>query len=98
MNYLLLLSGLLATLAGCQPPGPKFTAPVVVNTNNAPIHENIALNSPVLVMANKGDTLEFEGMTTSELCRVKPDAHGGRFPKVAGVGYIKRKYLISIPK
>jgi hypothetical protein len=93
MKYLLLLGGLLATLAGCQPTGPKFKAPVVVNANNTPIHENMALNSPVLVMANKGDTLEFEGMATSELCTVKPDAQGGRFPKVAGMGYVNRKYL-----
>jgi hypothetical protein len=97
MKNLLLLGGLLATLAGCQPTGPKFKAPVVVNANNAPIHEDMALNSPVLVMASKGDTLEFDGMATTELCRVKPDAHGGRFPKVAGMGYINRKYLTIAP-
>lgn len=97
MKHLLLLGILLATLASCQPTGPKFKAPVVVNTNNAPIHEDVAPNSPVLVMANKGDTLEFEAMATLELCRVKPDAHGGRFPKVAGIGYINRKYLTSTP-
>jgi hypothetical protein len=98
MKTLLLLGGLLAAaLAGCQPTGPKFKAPVVVNANNTPIHENMAPNSPVLVMSNKGDTLEFDGMATTELCRVKPDAHGGRFPKIAGVGYINRKYLTSTP-
>jgi hypothetical protein len=97
MKTLLLLGSLLATLAGCQPAGPKFKHPVVVNTNNAPIHENMAPDSPVLVMVNKGDTLEFEGMATSELCIVKPDAHGGRFPKVVGTGYINRKHLIIAP-
>jgi hypothetical protein len=64
---------------------------MAVNANNAPIHESMAPNSPVLVMANKGDTLELEGMVTSELCTVKPDAHGGQSPKVAGRGYINRK-------
>jgi hypothetical protein len=98
MKNLLLLGGLLAALASCQPTGPKFKVPVVVNANNAPIHENMAPDSPVLMMANKGDTLEFEGMATSELCTVKPDAHGGRFPKIAGIGYINRKYLTSTPK
>ena len=93
----LLLTVLLSVLAGCQPTGPKFKAPVVVNANNAPIHESMAPNSPVLVMVNKGDTLEFEGMATSELCTVKPDAHGGRFPKVTGRGYINRKYITSTP-
>jgi hypothetical protein len=97
MKNLLLLGGLLGTLAGCQPTGPKFTAPAVVSANNAPIYENRTPDSPVLVMANKGDTLEFEGMATSELCIVKPDAHGGRFPRVAGTGYINRKYLTSTP-
>jgi hypothetical protein len=97
MKTLLLLGGLLGILAGCQPTGPKFKAPVVVSANNAPIHEDIAPDSPVLVMVNKGDTLEFEGMATSELCKVKPDAHGGRFPKIAGLGYINRKYLTSAP-
>jgi hypothetical protein len=79
MKNLLLLSVLLSAFAGCQPTGPRFKAPVVVNVNNAPIHEHPAPDSPVLLMANKGDTLEFEGMATPELCRVKPDAHGGRF-------------------
>jgi hypothetical protein len=97
MKTFLLLGGLLCTLASCQPTGPRFKAPAVVNANNAPVHENMAPDSPVIVMANKGDTLEFDGMATSELCRVKPDAHGGRFPKIAGVGYINRKYLISAP-
>jgi hypothetical protein len=97
MKTLLLLGGLLCTLTSCQPTGLRFKAPAVVNANNAPIHESIASNSPVLVMVNKGDTLEFDGMATSELCRVKPDAHGGRFPKVAGIGYINRKYLTIAP-
>jgi hypothetical protein len=98
MKNLLLLARLLAAfLAGCQPTGPKFKTPVVVNANNAPIHENMALDSPVLLMVYKGDTLEFEGMAISERCTVKPDAHGGRFPRVAGVGYINRKYLTSTP-
>jgi len=97
MKTLLLLGGLLS-LAGCQPTGPKFKAPVVVNANNTPIHESMVPNSPVLVMANKGDTLEFEGVATSELYRVKPDAHGGRFPRIAGVGYINRKYLNGTPE
>jgi hypothetical protein len=97
MKSLLLLSGLLCTLASCQSTGPRFKAPAVVNANNAPVHESMAPDSPVLVMANKGDTLEFDGMATSELCRVKPDAHGGRFPRIAGIGYIDRKYLTTAP-
>jgi hypothetical protein len=95
---LFLPAALLLSLASCSGPAePKFKTPAVVNADNAPIHESMEPNSRVLALADKGDTLEFDGMATSELCTVKPDAHYGRFPKSEKIGYINRKYLAITP-
>jgi hypothetical protein len=83
----------LLVLASCGSKSPKFKNPVIVNADNTPLRANTTLDSEVLVLADKGDTLEFDGMAGPDLCRVKPDAHYSRFPHDSKAGYVLTKYI-----
>ena len=99
MNHLLLAAGLLV-LASCgSNHEPKFTNPVVVVANDTPIYVSTMLagdklvQGRVLVLADKGDTLQFDSVDGSDIVRVQPDAHLGRFPGGQKSGYLLKKYL-----
>ena len=99
MKHLLLSALLLAGLAGCGGgKGPKFKNPVVVTANNTPIYEAMDSTSRIMVKADRGDTLEFDGVSPAEsgrlVCRVMPDARYSRFPGSLKAGYIERRFVV----
>lgn len=90
MKYLPLSLLLCGGLAACTA-GPAHENPVVVTGNNVAIHAEDSPTSKVIAVADKGDTLELQGVGAA-MYAVSPDAQYHRFKDGIKAGYIARQF------